>query len=649
MKRTRLLLFFIASFFLFSIIANAEVIKKVKSISDIGLNVRSGPGTNYDSVKSLSYGTIVDKVDDSISSGKGCSDPWIKIYYSGKNVGYVCSTYVEDYGTVDTNNGTASTDCQKEMQSLGFPSSYWDDLCLIKSRYPSWVFIPEFTHLDFNAAVSAQNKDRVALIQSLNSSTQAYLDTSSDLSYDFLNDKFRVREGSNWYNANKETIAYYMDPRNFLDESAIFMFEKLSFSSSYQTEDAIRSVLSGTDIAAKASVIYNAGATYNINTIYLASRIRLETGGNYSNYSLAGHSYNGYAHIYNPYNIGAFTGAQDGIAWASVNRGHLTPWTDLDTAIKGGASYISNSYISKGQDTTYFQKFNTASYSSYTAHTHQYQSNIAAPKSEASTTYRSYKNNGMLGSVSFGFVIPVYENMPSTKSSLPAAGNPNNHLKDLTVDGKTIPGFSHDKYYYEYYANKGSGSVNIGGTTINSKAKISGAGKNSLSGYETNIVIKVTAENGKTQNYNIKVLRSDGADMTVQNIIDKMGSSINEGMILYGAGLSVAGLEDKVRDACDTATVIVSGKSSGNLATGDQITIVNGDDRKSYTVSIKGDPSGDGNIDIKDLLKVQKNILGYDMLAGSYLKAADTNNDGVVDIKDLLKIQKHILGYASLY
>ena len=67
-----------------------------------------------------------------------------------------------------------------------------------------------------------------------------------------------------------------------------------------------------------------------------------------------------------------------------------------------------------------------------------------------------------------------------------------------------------------------------------------------------------------------------------------------------------------------------------------------------YNIVIKGDPTGDGNINIQDLLRVQKYILGYTDLNGSYLKAGDTNQDGIVDIVDLLRAQKHILGYLTI-
>ena len=66
-------------------------------------------------------------------------------------------------------------------------------------------------------------------------------------------------------------------------------------------------------------------------------------------------------------------------------------------------------------------------------------------------------------------------------------------------------------------------------------------------------------------------------------------------------------------------------------------------DNKDYYVAVLGDPSGDGNIDILDLLKLQIYILGDTNLQPYQITACDTNNDNVVDIVDLLRIKKHIL------
>ena len=44
------------------------------------------------------------------------------------------------------------------------------------------------------------------------------------------NDSYRTystpAEGKNWYYVNSEVVAFYLDPRNWLNEKYMFMFEK---------------------------------------------------------------------------------------------------------------------------------------------------------------------------------------------------------------------------------------------------------------------------------------------------------------------------------------------------------------------------------------------------------------------------------------
>ena len=83
------------------------------------------------------------------------------------------------------------------------------------------------------------------------------------------------------------------------------------------------------------------------------------------------------------------------------------------------------------------------------------------------------------------------------------------------------------------------------------------------------------------------------------------------------------------------------------LYTGMNIKITSGI-TSNYTVVIYGDNNGDGVIDILDLLKIQKHLLGVNKLKNAYLYASDINKDGNVDIIDLLKIQKHILNVSKI-
>ena len=94
----------------------------------------------------------------------------------------------------------------------------------------------------------------------------------------------------------------------------------------------------------------------------------------------------------------------------SLDNPYDRPWNTPKKAIVGGAKWIANGYIAKGQFTSYLKKFNVNPNGYYSIYSHLYQSNITAPSTEAvssSTSY--YKNNSF--NLPFSFSIPVYENM----------------------------------------------------------------------------------------------------------------------------------------------------------------------------------------------------------------------------------------------
>lgn len=86
------------------------------------------------------------------------------------------------------------------------------------------------------------------------------------------------------------------------------------------------------------------------------------------------------------------------------------PWTSPKKAIIGGAKFVAGSYISRGQFTSYLKKFNVNPDGYYKIYNHLYMSNLAAPSSEARTSYDAYKNNGLFD-LPLAFNIPVYYKM----------------------------------------------------------------------------------------------------------------------------------------------------------------------------------------------------------------------------------------------
>jgi beta-N-acetylglucosaminidase len=76
---------------------------------------------------------------------------------------------------------------------------------------------------------------------------------------------------------------------------------------------------------------------------------------------------------------------------------------------------ITKDYISIGQSTLYYQKYNVK----VKNYSHQYMTNIRAANDEGNLMYETYVNSGLLDS-NFDFEIPVYENMPTSACPRPS-------------------------------------------------------------------------------------------------------------------------------------------------------------------------------------------------------------------------------------
>jgi len=245
-----------------------------------------------------------------------------------------------------------------------------------------------------------------------------------------------------WLCASPKAISYFMDPRNFLTSQNIFQFETLSYNPAIQTQAGVESILKNTYMSNSyityidtngntqtinktySQVIVEAASAANVSPYQLASRIRQEvvTSGGGQSATVSG-NYPGYIGYYNYFNINATGGTVadviiNGLTYAQGTTTYGRPWTDPEKAIKGGALFLANEYISKGQDTIYLQKFNVAS-TSGSNFAHQYMQNIQAPSSEGPNVYDSYSSLGILNN-NYNFVIPVYNNMPATACPLPS-------------------------------------------------------------------------------------------------------------------------------------------------------------------------------------------------------------------------------------
>ena len=532
-----------------------------------------------------------------------------------------------------------SDELKEEFTKAGFPESYWESLAILKEAHPKWKFVAVQTDLEWKTVLENE-KGSKSLIQSTSSSTQGYLSTKTE-HYNWDKDQFKVYDGSSWYAANDETIAYYLDPRNFLIDMYVFQFEYLSFNEELQTVEAIKNLLGTAYIGNFSQNFFDAGKKYDINAVFLAARSRQEIGtsttptkmvsGNAFNYTYTDSkgkkhttTFSGY---YNFFNIGATDGqgATDrGLFYATGKSADLTsqsttygrPWNSAVKAIEGGAQFLSSGYISVGQNTGYTQKWDIVGPKYYN---HQYMTNIQAPTTEADKTFRTYASIGLLD-FALEFHIPVYKNMPEEPAKLPPMGNPNNRLKSLTVDDTAVEGFSSSKMTYQMVVEYDKETVKIGAKTINSAATVTGTGNVSLEVGDNPITLKVKAQNGDIENYTITITRKEAPKEgeiiypTIEEILKKAPISVRNNYIVdLTLETKVTDFKDKILAASKTAFITVKNggkeKTSGNLLTGDIVTITSGEETKSFTVVLYGDVSGDGKITILDLLKVQKYLL----------------------------------------
>lgn len=241
---------------------------------------------------------------------------------------------------------------EDELRAKGFPESYIQKLTVLHNKYPNWIFEPLMTNLDWQTAVNGERSlHSNQLIQNI-SSYDASMFCSCPRCY--VNGKYVVQESGNWVSASESAVQYYMDPRNWLDEQHIFQFESTSYDGT-QTKEGVEAILYGTwmydslityrttggsvklyDSTTKYSdVIMKAANDSGMSAYYLASKIRQENGGATASASAVNGTVSPFQGIYNYFNIGAYTGAPDGLAWAAgflkLNN-NSTLYSDYDTA-----------------------------------------------------------------------------------------------------------------------------------------------------------------------------------------------------------------------------------------------------------------------------------------------------------------------------
>ncbi len=249
---------------------------------------------------------------------------------------------------------------EDELRVKGFPESYVQKLTSLHNKYPNWIFEPLITNIDWQTAVNGERSiHSKQLIQNISSYDSSMFCNCTSC---YVNGNYIIQEGGNWVSASESAVKYYMDPRNWLDEQHIFQFESTAYDGT-QTKEGVEAILAGTwmydslityrttggavklyDSTTKYSdVIMKAANDSGMSAYYLASKIRQENGGAAASAYAVNGTVSPFQGIYNYFNIGAYSGASDGLAWASGflklnNNSILYSNYDSSTGVAGGTA-----------------------------------------------------------------------------------------------------------------------------------------------------------------------------------------------------------------------------------------------------------------------------------------------------------------------
>lgn len=339
-----------------------------------GLRIRKGPTTNSSIITTVSGGFKFDIYEETTDDD---GDTWygIGFYLNGSyERGYIYGGYI----TVDKRNDyEPDADFEEYLDSQGFPDSYKDGLRQLHAQYPNWVFVADHNGTDWNTMVEKQNVKTRSLVHKDNISSWK---STADGCYNWETGEWYSFDSGGYVQASSELVQYVLDPRNFLDDTYIFMFEALSYDSSVQNMSGVESIISGSFMDGSShdldgytypSLLMKAGEMSQVSPYHLATRIIQEQGYNGTGRQISGNvsGYVGYYNYYsqNAYASGGYTAVQNGLRYAKESdSGTLRPWNTRYKAVVGGAINLGKWYINKGQDTIYYEKFDVVNYS------HQY-------------------------------------------------------------------------------------------------------------------------------------------------------------------------------------------------------------------------------------------------------------------------------------
>lgn len=526
----------------------------------------------------------------------------------------------------------------------------------LKQQHPSWNFKILYTDIEWSEAIANE------FVGHGSSPRNLIPANNSNYTGDWICPVCgpnKVYDSGSWLCASESAIKYMMDPRNSLNGSDIFQFLELSYNG--YNMDTVRSMVSKASFLNNDSCIntlISAGEKYNVNVYYLIARILQEQGSDGTVLS-SGAGYNGqYVGYYNVFNIGASGSGKDAVILNGLKRAESEGWTSIESSIDGGVRIIANSYIAKGQNTLYLQKFDVENTDGL--YWHQYMQNILAAQNEGSELRRTLEKFNLIES-DYTFVIPVYKNMPSSASPRPSTtstGGTENELVRINVTNslyiRETPGKNAKKigsvFKDEIVTRLEKATSKIDGTYWDYIMKSDGTkgyAARETYDYESSYKLYLVPLSEESNPEPTPApepeqpQEPDVPDEIIRNDKIEVNKTINSAVITPNTTVQ------QIIDFLGADTTVKN--ANGDVLKPGDVVSTNCKINDTYSISVLGDVNGDGLIDTGDTYQLKLIVLGREQVQGeTHRIASDVNRDGYIDTGDTFILKKQVLNISNI-
>ena len=200
----------------------------------------------------------------------------------------------------------------------------------LRQAHPNWNFTIFYTDLDWNTVIENETTKRHGRSLVPNTKTGEWLCPVCQDPWDT----------GKWYCASDIAVAYYMDPRNFLNEDKVFMFEDLSYNEAGQTIEGVKRIIARAPYL-DAQMIMDAAREAQISPYHLASRIVQEQGNRQEPGVMIAGTYPGYEGFYNYLNVNASGNGEAEVIRNGLQYAKDQGWDTPQKSIVGGAQFIA--------------------------------------------------------------------------------------------------------------------------------------------------------------------------------------------------------------------------------------------------------------------------------------------------------------------